>query len=87
VNQNGVGFYKWSLMLILWHSQNLVLFRLFCESKRNNNRNDFCFLIQSDVLPKILGQTKSKSPRKSLEKPRTPKGSELPLNGGFRKSI
>jgi hypothetical protein len=64
-----------------------MLFRLFGESKRNKDRNDFCFLIQSDVLPKILGQTKSKSPRKSLEKPRTPKGSELPLNGGFRKSI
>jgi hypothetical protein len=41
-----------------------MLFRLFGESKRNKDRNDFCFLIQSDVLPKIPGQTKSKSPRK-----------------------
>ena len=41
-----------------------MLFRLFGESKRNKDRNDFCFLIQSDMLPKIPGQTKSKSPRK-----------------------
>lgn len=49
-----------------------MLFRLLCEPKRNKDRNDFCFLIRSDIRPKIPGQTKSKSPRQILERPRAP---------------